>query len=80
MTPMWFRQQLKNVYSQPGVRFEIPPALRVLVRARESGLIILGGLIGGIAGLVVAARAGLTDCLYQRDREVIAFARPDLVL
>ena len=34
---------------------EIPQALRALVRARESGLIVLGALIGALAGLVVAA-------------------------
>src|SRR3954466_12889751 len=35
--------------------FEIPQALRALVRAREAGLIALAGLIGLIAGSVVAA-------------------------
>jgi CIC family chloride channel protein len=35
--------------------FEIPQKLRALVRARESGLVLLGALIGAIAGGVVAA-------------------------
>jgi CIC family chloride channel protein len=35
--------------------FEIPQKLRALVRARESGLVVLGALIGAIAGGVVAA-------------------------
>jgi CIC family chloride channel protein len=35
--------------------FEIPQVLRALVRARESGLIVLGALIGALAGLMVAA-------------------------
>ncbi len=34
---------------------EVPRALRTLVRARESGLILLAGIIGALAGLVVAA-------------------------
>jgi CIC family chloride channel protein len=35
--------------------FEIPQSLRALVRAQESGLIVLGALTGALAGLVVAA-------------------------
>jgi CIC family chloride channel protein len=35
--------------------FEVPRSLRALVRARESGLILLAGAIGALAGLVVAA-------------------------
>ncbi|HEY7661590.1 MAG TPA: chloride channel protein [Xanthobacteraceae bacterium] len=35
--------------------FEVPRAWRALVRARESSLILLGGVIGALAGLVVAA-------------------------
>ena len=35
--------------------FEFPRSLRALVRARESSLILLGGAIGALAGLVVAA-------------------------
>jgi CIC family chloride channel protein len=36
-------------------RLEVPQALRALVRARESGLILLAALIGAIGGLAVAA-------------------------
>ena len=36
---------------------EIPRSVRALVRARESGLALLGGAIGALAGLVVAAMA-----------------------
>jgi len=36
-------------------RLEVPQALRALVRARESGLILLAALIGVIGGLAVAA-------------------------
>jgi chloride channel protein, CIC family len=35
-------------------KFEVPQALRALVRARESGLVALGALVGAMAGLVVA--------------------------
>jgi len=35
--------------------FEVPRSLRARVRARESSLILLGGTIGALAGLVVAA-------------------------
>src|ERR1700755_2998885 len=35
--------------------FEIPRSLRALVRARESSLILLGGGVGALAGLLVAA-------------------------
>jgi len=45
-------------------RFEIPQALRALVRARESGLIVLGGLIGALAGLVVAAMSFAVTMLH----------------
>src|SRR5258708_40184181 len=34
---------------------EIPRSVRALVRARESGLALLGAAIGALAGLVVAA-------------------------
>jgi hypothetical protein len=34
------------------------------------------GLIGGI-GFIQTFEPGLTDFLYQRDREIIASARPD---
>src|SRR5450432_3697443 len=45
-------------------RFEIPPALRALVRARESGLILLGALIGALAGLIVAAMSFAVTLLH----------------
>src|ERR1044071_5657323 len=35
--------------------FEIPKSLRALVRAQESWLIVLGALVGALAGLVVSA-------------------------
>jgi chloride channel protein, CIC family len=35
--------------------FEVPSSLRALVRARESSLVILGAVIGALAGLLVAA-------------------------
>jgi len=38
-------------------RFEVPRSLRARVRARESSLIFLGGGIGAIAGLAVAAKS-----------------------
>jgi CIC family chloride channel protein len=40
--------------------FEVPPALRALVRARETGLVFLGAVIGGLGGLVVA---GMSFCV-----------------
>jgi chloride channel protein, CIC family len=45
-------------------RFEIPRRLRALVRARESSLIALATLVGGIAGLVVAAMGSCVDLLH----------------
>ncbi|MBV9555859.1 MAG: chloride channel protein [Pseudolabrys sp.] len=51
-----------SIAPNPGTRswflfpgFEIPQALRALVRAREVGLVALGALIGALSGLVVAA-------------------------
>ncbi|MDQ8732155.1 chloride channel protein [Bradyrhizobium sp. LHD-71] len=34
--------------------FEVPQSLRTLVRARETGFVVLSALIGGLAGVVVA--------------------------
>ena len=51
LTPLIPNTRIRRLL--PG--FEIPPALRALVRARESGLILLGALIGALAGLIVAA-------------------------
>ncbi|MGI8527252.1 MAG: chloride channel protein [Pseudolabrys sp.] len=45
-------------------RLEIPQALRALVRARESGLIVLGALIGALSGLVVAAMSHAVMLLH----------------
>jgi CIC family chloride channel protein len=45
-------------------RLEVPQALRALVRARESGLIVLGALIGAIAGLVVAVMSFAVTMLH----------------
>jgi len=44
---------------------EIPRRLRALVRARESSLIALAALVGGIAGMVVAAMGEAVDLLHQ---------------
>jgi CIC family chloride channel protein len=46
-------------------RFEVPQGLRALVRARESGLIVLGTLVGAIAGLVVAAMSFSVTMLHM---------------
>jgi CIC family chloride channel protein len=49
--------------------FEVPRALRAIVRARESSLLVLGAGIGALAGLVVAtmslAVAGLHTLLFK---------------
>jgi CIC family chloride channel protein len=43
---------------------EVPGAMRALVRARESGLVVLGALAGGLAGLVVAAMSFAVNQLH----------------
>ena len=43
---------------------EVPRALRALVRARESSLLLLGALIGAMAGLVVAAMSLVVSWLH----------------
>src|SRR5262249_16230595 len=43
---------------------EVPRALRALVRARESSLLLLGALIGALAGLVVAAMSLVVSRLH----------------
>jgi CIC family chloride channel protein len=43
---------------------EIPQTLRALVRARESGLIVLGALIGALSGLIVAAMGSGVTLLH----------------
>jgi chloride channel protein, CIC family len=45
-------------------RLEVPRALRALVRARESSLVLLGALIGATAGLVVAAMSFAVTLLH----------------
>lgn len=45
-------------------RFEVPQALRALVRARASGILILGALVGALAGLVVAAMSFAVTMLH----------------
>ncbi|MEN3377460.1 MAG: chloride channel protein family [Hyphomicrobiales bacterium] len=44
--------------------FEVPSALRALVRARESSLVILGALIGALAGMLVAAMSFAVTLLH----------------
>ncbi len=46
-------------------KFEIPQAWRALVRARESGLIVLAILIGAVAGLLVALMGFIVTLLHQ---------------
>ncbi len=45
--------------------FEIPQALRALVRAREAGLIVLAALIGVVAGLVVALMGIMVAMMHR---------------
>jgi len=45
--------------------FEIPRRLRALVRARESSLIVLAGLVGAVSGVVVAAMGAGVDLLHR---------------
>jgi chloride channel protein, CIC family len=44
--------------------FEVPRALRALVRARESSLVLLGAAMGAAAGLVVAAMGLAVGALH----------------
>ncbi len=46
-------------------KFEIPQAWRALVRARESGLIVLAIMIGAVAGLLVALMGFTVTLLHQ---------------
>jgi chloride channel protein, CIC family len=43
---------------------EVPRFLRTLVRARESGLVVLAAAIGALAGLVVAAMSASVSALH----------------
>src|SRR5437763_15610781 len=45
--------------------FEIPSALRALVRARESSILFLGAAIGALAGLTVAAMSGIVALMHS---------------
>jgi chloride channel protein, CIC family len=44
--------------------FEIPTALRALVRARESSILFLGAAVGAFAGLFVAAMSGFVALMH----------------
>ena len=44
--------------------FEIPAAVRALVRARESSILFLGAAIGALAGVVVAGISGLVTLMH----------------
>ena len=45
--------------------FEVPTSLRALVRARESSIVLLGGIIGAFAGLVVAAMSAAVELMHK---------------
>jgi CIC family chloride channel protein len=45
--------------------FEIPHRLRAIVRARESSVIVLAALAGGIAGLVVAGMGAIVALMHM---------------
>jgi CIC family chloride channel protein len=44
--------------------FEIPAAVRALVRARESSILFLGVAVGALAGVVVAGMSGLVNLMH----------------
>lgn len=44
--------------------FEVPHRLRAFIRARESSIILLAALVGGLAGLVVAAMGGIVAFMH----------------
>jgi CIC family chloride channel protein len=46
-------------------RFEIPPRLRAIARARESSIIVLAALVGAVAGLVVAAMGTVVALMHM---------------
>jgi len=43
---------------------EVPSALRAIVRARESSIVLLGAIIGACAGLVVAGMSGVVTLMH----------------
>ncbi len=45
--------------------FEVPHRLRAIVRARESSIIVLGTLVGAIAGLAVAGMGAIVGIMHQ---------------
>jgi hypothetical protein len=45
-------------------KIEIPQRVRAIVRARESGLIVLAAIVGAIGGIVVVAMATGVDLLH----------------
>ncbi len=51
--------------AKAAARLEIPRRLRALVRARESSLIGLAGVVGVVGGLVVAAMGESVDLLHE---------------
>jgi CIC family chloride channel protein len=53
------------------LKLEAPRALRTVVRARESGLVLLGAAVGALAGLVVAGMSFAVGLLHS-----ILFAIP----
>ncbi|MFA6265720.1 MAG: chloride channel protein [Pseudolabrys sp.] len=44
--------------------FEVPHRLRAFIRARESSIILLAALVGGVAGLVVAAMGAMVAFMH----------------
>ena len=48
----------------PGKQFEVGRRLRVLVRAREVGIVGLAAVVGGVAGLVVTVMAAIVMGLH----------------
>jgi chloride channel protein, CIC family len=58
---MWCRVVIDKIVNQ----LEIPRRLRAFVRARESSLIVLAGIVGAMAGLVVSAMSTGVDLLHQ---------------
>ncbi len=49
----------------PLVEFEVPNRLRAFVRARESSLIVLGAVVGALAGVVTALMGYGVDLLHS---------------
>lgn len=45
--------------------FEVPHRLRAFIRARESSIILLAAVVGGLAGVVVAVMGGVVGFMHQ---------------